>query len=315
MKNKQKARRRCAWAGAVLLCILSIFASLMIPVGASAIDGLNDPPDYYITLYWDSGSNPDLAVNHCVYILNLSSVWYFTYKMGGEIHRVSSQSNSDFDYFSIEQDSSGSCCINISGTFLAISDGTSYTDRRGTEFEWFSIAFDPYLDQDAFNELLIVLPGSGANVTIPDGQYLLTEGYNQGYNNGYSDGEEAHYDDYQTGYIDGETSGYNAGKADGYISGYNEGLTNGYNSGLVDGEALHVDDYKNGFAAGQTDAMNSTSSLKDMIFSIFSAPADLINGILDFDLFGINVASLVKTLITLAVTALIVVFLIKLMRR
>lgn len=88
-----------------------------------------------------------------------------------------------------------------------------------------------------------------------------------------------------------------------------------YQSGYTAGEAAHADDYKNGFAAGQTDAMNSTSSLKDMIFSIFSAPADLINGILDFDLFGINLASLVKTLITLAVTALIVVFLIKLMRR
>lgn len=88
-----------------------------------------------------------------------------------------------------------------------------------------------------------------------------------------------------------------------------------YNAGYAAGEAAHADDYKNGFAAGQTDAMNSTTSLKDMIFSIFSAPADLINGILDFDLFGINLASLVKTLITLAVTALIVVFLIKLMRR
>ena len=88
-----------------------------------------------------------------------------------------------------------------------------------------------------------------------------------------------------------------------------------YQSGYTAGEAAHADDYKNGFADGQTDAMNSTSSLKDLIFSIFSAPADLINGILDFDLFGINLASLVKTLITLAVTALIVVFLIKLMRR
>lgn len=90
---------------------------------------------------------------------------------------------------------------------------------------------------------------------------------------------------------------------------------NGYDAGKAAGEAAHADDYKNGFADGQTDAMNSTSSLKDLIFSIFSAPADLINGILDFDLFGINLASLVKTLITLAVTALIVVFLIKLMRR
>ena len=61
--------------------------------------------------------------------------------------------------------------------------------------------------------------------------------------------------------------------------------------------------------------MNSTSSLKDMIFSIFSAPAYFINGILDFDFFGINLASLVKTLITLVAVALVIVFLLKLMKR
>lgn len=88
-----------------------------------------------------------------------------------------------------------------------------------------------------------------------------------------------------------------------------------YNIGYATGESEHANDYSNGFRAGQTDAMNSTSSLKDLIFGIFSAPGDLINGILDFDLFGINLASLVKTLLTLTVVAVIIGFLFKLMKR
>lgn len=95
----------------------------------------------------------------------------------------------------------------------------------------------------------------------------------------------------------------------------NSAYQTGYDIGYTAAEKAHADDYKNGFSAGQTDAMNSTSSLKDLIFGIFSAPGELINGILDFNLFGINLASLVKTLITLTVVALITVFLFKLMKR
>ena len=51
-----------------------------------------------------------------------------------------------------------------------------------------------------------------------------------------------------------------------------------------------------------------------MIFAIFGAPVELINGMLDFNLLGINVLSLVKTLVTLAVTALIVVGILKMTR-
>lgn len=97
-----------------------------------------------------------------------------------------------------------------------------------------------------------------------------------------------------------------------YDKGYDAGHDVGYDEGYAAGEEAG---YSKGFSAGQTEAMNSNSTLKDLIFGIFSAPGELINGILDFDLFGINLASLVKTLLTLTVVALIVVFLFKLMRR
>lgn len=100
-----------------------------------------------------------------------------------------------------------------------------------------------------------------------------------------------------------------------YDKGYDAGHDAGYDEGYAAGEEAG---YNKGFSAGQTEAMNSNSTLKDLIFGIFSTPGELINGILDFDLFGINLASLVKTLLTLltlTVVALIVVFLFKLMRR
>lgn len=54
-----------------------------------------------------------------------------------------------------------------------------------------------------------------------------------------------------------------------------------------------------------------TNGFKNMVFSIFEAPAVLMEGMLDFDLFGVNLYALVKTLLTLAVVAAVVIVLIK----
>lgn len=67
-----------------------------------------------------------------------------------------------------------------------------------------------------------------------------------------------------------------------------------------------------GFSEGQTDALNATGTFKQVIFAIFGAPVELINGVLDFDLFGINLAALVRTLITLSIVGLVVYLIFKL---
>lgn len=104
--------------------------------------------------------------------------------------------------------------------------------------------------------------------------------------------------------------GYDNGMIDFAQPYYNKG----YNDGFAKGEEVHELDYSNGFSAGQTETLNSGNTFKDMIFAIFGAPVELINGILDFNLLGINVLSLVKTLVTLAITALIVVGILKMTR-
>ncbi|MBE6601227.1 MAG: hypothetical protein E7637_01815 [Ruminococcaceae bacterium] len=66
-----------------------------------------------------------------------------------------------------------------------------------------------------------------------------------------------------------------------------------------------------GFELGQTDAMQTTDSLKGVVFAIFDAPVQLVNGMLNFDLFGINVLALLQTLLTMAVVGVIIFVLIK----
>ena len=74
---------------------------------------------------------------------------------------------------------------------------------------------------------------------------------------------------------------------------------------------MHKNDWANGFGAGQNDMAETTQSFKDMVFAIFDAPVTLIDGMLGFEIFGINMAGLVKTIITLAVVALIVFVILK----
>lgn len=69
--------------------------------------------------------------------------------------------------------------------------------------------------------------------------------------------------------------------------------------------------YGEGYYDGNKEAGGYSSAFKDVAFAIFEAPVNLVNGMLDFDLFGINVASLCKTLITVSVVAAIVTVLVK----
>ena len=93
---------------------------------------------------------------------------------------------------------------------------------------------------------------------------------------------------------------YNAGWQDGEKQGREDGYEMGYEAGVADGE-------KN---AAEGSAM--IEELKEGVYAIFDAPARLINSMLDFDFFGINVAGFVRTILTLVVVGAIVFVLIKL---
>ena len=88
-----------------------------------------------------------------------------------------------------------------------------------------------------------------------------------------------------------------------------------YNRGYVDGHKDgHVEGYDVGYADGEENANNGApmlDSLREFIYAIFDAPATLINSMLDFNFFGINVASFVRTILTLVVVGTIVFVLVK----
>lgn len=114
---------------------------------------------------------------------------------------------------------------------------------------------------------------------------------------------------------------------EGYNLGYNEGHTVGYDDGVKAGESLHANDYQNGYgdgytegeavgwqngeAHGITETQNTVKGVKNVVFAIFDAPVRLIDGMLDFELFGINLSATVKVIITLAVVAAIVAAIMK----
>ena len=162
----------------------------------------------------------------------------------------------------------------------------------------------------------------GFSLSLDDEVY---DGYGYGYDDGYDNGYQAGYDQgyssgesngYQTGYTEGQESvlgivdgekqeaydiGYGNGRQDGYLDGLNDGSMQGYDRG-----------YGEGKFAGESEAHTTLNSFKEMVFAIFDAPGVLIDGILDFEIFGINVAGLVKTVITLALVAAVVFLIIKL---
>lgn len=322
MKNKQKARRRCAWISAVLLCIVAILPVLFLP--ASAETATVNCRDFHSEAFDNSGN---FATSMA---LTFGESAFYSGGAHFEIHA---------DNANIRLYPSSNYHTGITGTFngsLVITfcryAGGAYDSGAGIS----GIVMEMTLSTGKKVTITNFSTLGDDSGFLIDGEYTdfvrghvwmaagtswhtesCPESLMSSFPSAVTDGNAFHNiglvsgDSYSLIYHYAELHG----SLDSYNEAYNTGKNDGYNAGKADGEALHVDDYKNGFSAGQTDAMNSTSSLKDMFFSIFSAPADLINGILDFDLFGINLASLVKTLITLTVTALIVVFLIKLMKR
>lgn len=330
MKNKQKARRRCAWISAVLLCIVAILPVLFLPASAEIQSGLPTISENPAWVTPSDSCSEDLSGSSCTYIGSLKFEYFSLPTHYPDITtQYAKQTYSNFVLRYYEGSAWKYVYIQDADIYISVDASSS-----GTHFKIFAYVFGTYsmvLCYDAgdegfrvgsdthliqsfeiygiygngdvwaeFTQLLQSVGGTSGKIEEVDSSYEA--GYNAGYTAGAKDGQAAGYQ-----------SGYEAGKAE--SGNYDKGFEAGKKAGKAEGEALHAMDYQNGFEAGKTYAMNSTSSLKDLIFSIFSAPADLINGILDFDLFGINLASLVKTLITLTVTALIVVFLIKLMKR
>lgn len=298
MKNKQKSRRRFAWCGSVLLCIFAILPVFVIPAGAASTSDIV-PTTGYIMIQFDPDS---IGMNDAICS---DSDWDCT---AGDSAKFYYAKSIDGVY----------TCVAFTGTltvFLDTANHASYIKQDDsylvTFYDGDGEIFDGddtgpscdyvqlFITQEIFNQIGFYLLALGGQVSYRQ-DVAFEAGYAEGYDEMFNEADEIYSELLINAKAEGESIGYEKGYSEGESIGYTKGEKAGYDAG---------------FSKGQTDALNSTSTLKDLVFSIFSAPADLINGILDFNLFGINLSSFVKTLITLAITALVVVFLLKLMRR
>lgn len=78
-------------------------------------------------------------------------------------------------------------------------------------------------------------------------------------------------------------------------SNYSDDISNAYNNG-----------YNNGLSIGYSNALTDTDSFQKCIYTIFDAPFQFLRNVFSFDLFGINIYSIVITIISIALTAFVV---------
>lgn len=170
--------------------------------------------------------------------------------------------------------------------------------------------------------------GSATVVGGDDGSYDegydlgYANGYQQGYDNGLSSGSDTGY---QNGYNDGysafeeelmedpESKGYVTkdyydesvymAEQDGIQSGKNQVINNPNNYDLYSSSQLQ-ESFNKGVAS--VDPSLDEKGFKVLFNSILNAPYNLLNGILNFELFGVNVFNLLSFVFTLAVIGFVV---------
>ncbi len=148
--------------------------------------------------------------------------------------------------------------------------------------------------------------------------YGYNFGHSDGYDDGYDEGQTVGYqrgvdvgyaDGFHDGTEDGYADGYVVGKNDGYELGYDYGEHDGYNLGVEAGRKLGQEDaYNRGHEAGYSEGLElaEKGDFLSLFTSLIDAPVSAFTSLLDFEIFGYNIKSLVLALMTaaLAITAL-----------
>ncbi len=119
-----------------------------------------------------------------------------------------------------------------------------------------------------------------------------TEGYNLGYSSGYERGS---------------FYGMAEGQEKGYASGYDKGTTDGYNAGYAKGtedmDFYCEQNYLQGFHEGQIEGQGNVETL---LGTVLEAPVKFIKSVFNFEIMGINIASLVLFGLTVAIAIFVI---------
>lgn len=157
---------------------------------------------------------------------------------------------------------------------------TNLNGRLGFGNVYCDILFPEYID-DIFNETL--LGNIDLNIEVSDP-----------YSMGYSEG-------------------YNSGSGVGYANGVNDGFSSGYDTGYSDGvnsqQELISNAYSNGYSSGYTDGSSEDDSIATIFSNIFlvaMVPVDFFLRVLNWEILGVNIASFVTALISVAATVIVI---------
>ena len=226
----------------------------------------------------------------------------------------------------------------VDGVYLNITSvGDSEFVRSLVDRADFLEVSSPLLDK-----IYTDIYGNGYNKGFEDG--VTSSGSGGSFVSGFEYGkvvgrEEGYEEGYDVGYEKGNTTGYDLGRTDGYNSGYREGHMSGYDSGYEEGhidgsvegynagysqaedefdEILHVrvdeaydNGYTIGYGKGAAASDKDSSAFSGMVFSLFDAPVQLVGSMLDFNIFGINMFSFVRVILTACMFGVVAMILIK----
>ena len=97
--------------------------------------------------------------------------------------------------------------------------------------------------------------------------------------------------------------GYNMGFSDGEDSGYDIGYSVGEENGIKKGKTIGYKEYE--------DEKGASFKLKDLLFGIIDAPFNIIKSALNFEIFGINLSSVILSLISTSLVFFVIRFFMK----
>ena len=97
--------------------------------------------------------------------------------------------------------------------------------------------------------------------------------------------------------------GYNMGFSDGEDSGYDIGYSLGEENGIKKGKTIGYKEYE--------DEKGASFKLKDLLFGIIDAPFNIIKSALNFEIFGINLSSVILFLISTSLVFFVIRFFMK----
>lgn len=106
---------------------------------------------------------------------------------------------------------------------------------------------------------------------------------------------------YETGYAEGYNDGYGEGYSDGESQGDANGYARGYSVGLAEGDA-------NGYARGYAEGLENGSGITwtGLFTSAIEVPVNVLQGILNFEILGVNLWSFFGAIVALCVVLIVV---------